>query len=119
MSAENEKFPKQHIVGFLGSLVLTLAAAWAAVGSGLPTIWIIVSIMVMAVVQAFIQLFMFMHLTEKNGSIQVGNMLHAFFIAAVIIAGSVWTMSFGFSHNHSDDGGGGEEMQMEEQEHNH
>ncbi|MFD2706012.1 cytochrome aa3 quinol oxidase subunit IV [Salibacterium lacus] len=117
MSAENEKFPKKHIVGFLGSLVLTLAAAWAALGSDLPTHWIIISIMVMAVIQAFIQLFMFMHLTEtESGGLQVGNMLHAFFIAAVIIAGSVWTMSFGFSHNH--DGGGGD-MQMEEHEQDH
>ncbi|WP_026701240.1 cytochrome aa3 quinol oxidase subunit IV [Salibacterium aidingense] len=112
MSGHSEGFPKKHIVGFLGSMVLTIAAAWAAVGSGLPTPWIIASIMVMAVIQAGIQLFMFMHMTEtESGGIQVGNMLHAFFIAAIIIAGSIWTMSFGYAHNH-DDGGSGE-MEME------
>ncbi|MGY4691304.1 cytochrome aa3 quinol oxidase subunit IV [Salibacterium sp. K-3] len=114
MSGHNEKFPKSHIIGFFGSLVLTLAAAWAAVGSGLPVTWIIISIMVMAVIQAFIQLFMFMHISETDsGGWQISNMLHAFFIAAVVIAGSVWTMSFGYAHNH--DGGGDMEMENHEE----
>ncbi len=43
-------------------------------------------------VQAAIQLIMFMHLREGEGTTQVVNMLFSFFIAAVIVAGSVWVM---------------------------
>ncbi|RSL33033.1 cytochrome aa3 quinol oxidase subunit IV [Salibacterium salarium] len=114
MSEHSEGFPKKHIVGFIASIVLTIIAAWAALGSGLPTPWIITAIMVLAVIQACIQLFMFMHMTETDsGGIQVGNMLQAFFVAAVVVAGSVWTMSFGYSHNHD---GGGNDAEMEHQE---
>ncbi|WP_158737391.1 cytochrome aa3 quinol oxidase subunit IV [Alteribacillus sp. YIM 98480] len=116
MSELTKRIPKQHVVGFVGSIILTVAAAWAAVGSDLPTPWIITSIMVLAVIQAFIQLFMFMHMTEtESGGIQAGNMLYGFFVAVVIVAGSIWTMSFGYTHDH----GGGSDNDNETEEHEH
>ncbi|SDH93097.1 cytochrome aa3 quinol oxidase subunit 4 [Alteribacillus persepolensis] len=112
MSELTKRVPKQHIVGFIGSIVLTVLAAWTAVGSNLPVPWIITAIMVLAVIQAFIQLFMFMHMTETDsGKIQAGNMLYGFFIAVVIVAGSIWTMSFGYTHDH---GGNSDTEQHEE-----
>ncbi|SDI18170.1 cytochrome aa3 quinol oxidase subunit IV [Alteribacillus bidgolensis] len=117
MSELTKRFPKQHIIGFAASIILTVAAAWAAVSSDLPTPWVITSIMVLAVIQAGIQLFMFMHMTESDGIIQTGNMLHGFFIAAVIVAGSIWTMSFGFTHDHDDGGNSGNNTETEQHEH--
>ncbi|MFB4165290.1 cytochrome aa3 quinol oxidase subunit IV [Alteribacillus sp. JSM 102045] len=118
MSELTKRFPKQHIIGFAASIILTVAAAWAAVSSDLPTPWIITFIMVLAVIQAGIQLFMFMHMTESDsGGIQTGNMLHGFFIAAVIVAGSIWTMSFGYTHDH--DGGGNSDNNAETEQHEH
>jgi cytochrome aa3-600 menaquinol oxidase subunit IV len=50
-------------------------------------------VFVLAFLQAAIQLFMFMHVTEGEGRWQVGKMLSAGFIAIVIVAGSVWVMN--------------------------
>lgn len=95
---QSGKIPVQHIVGFLLSLGLTILAAWTALKSDLPTTWVIAGIMVLAVIQAGIQLFMFMHMTESesgNGNITWNMMFHAFMIATIVVAGSLFTMSFG------------------------
>lgn len=107
MGEMKKHIPVQHIVGFLLSIGLTLAAVWAALGSNLPVRWIIISILVLAVIQAGIQLFMFMHMTESTsggGHIPWNMMFHGFVLAAIIVVGSIFTMSFGFNHDH---GGGG------------
>ncbi|BDG45372.1 cytochrome aa3 quinol oxidase subunit IV [Saccharococcus caldoxylosilyticus] len=97
MGANNhhESFPWKHVVGFVLSLVLTFAALWVALSSGLTAKAIIGVIVIFAIIQASLQLFMFMHMTESDsGKIQTINMAYAFFIAIVVVAGSVWTMSF-------------------------
>lgn len=102
---QSERIPVKHIVGFLLSLGLTVLAAWAALKSDLPVTWIITSIMVLAVIQAGIQLFMFMHMTESasgNGNVTWNMMFHAFVIATIIVAGSLFTMSLG-SYGHDMD----------------
>lgn len=97
------RIPVKHIIGFLLSLGLTVLAAWAALESDLPVKWVIAAIMVLAVIQAGIQLFMFMHMTESsggNGTITWNMMFHAFMIATIVVAGSLFTMSFGsYGHN--------------------
>lgn len=116
MTEHTKRFPVQHMVGFLLSISLTLLAVWSALGSDLPTFWIITSIMALAIIQAGIQLFMFMHMTESesgSGHIPWNMMFHGFVLAAIIVAGSLFTMSFGFTHDH--DGGG--QNQHEQQEH--
>lgn len=102
---QSEKIPVKHIVGFLLSLGLTLLAAWAALGSDLPVKWVIAAIMVLAVIQAGIQLFMFMHMTESasgNGNVTWNMMFNAFMIATIIVAGSLFTMSLA-SYGHDMD----------------
>jgi cytochrome aa3-600 menaquinol oxidase subunit IV len=91
----HETFPWKHIVGFILSLLLTFAALWVALSSGLSTAAVIGIIVILAVIQASLQLFMFMHMTESDsGKIQTINMAYSFFIAIVVVAGSIWTMSF-------------------------
>ncbi|AEH49701.1 cytochrome aa3 quinol oxidase subunit IV [Parageobacillus thermoglucosidasius] len=91
----HETFPWKHIVGFIFSLLLTFAALWVALSSGLSTGAIIGIIVILAVIQASLQLFMFMHMTESDsGKIQTINMAYSFFIAVVVVVGSIWTMSF-------------------------
>ncbi|WP_027847148.1 cytochrome aa3 quinol oxidase subunit IV [Marinococcus halotolerans] len=104
--------PVKHVIGFIASIVLTLVAAYTTVMSGLPVPWIIAIIMILAVIQAVLQLVMFMHIAEKNPIPQYGNILFGFFIAAVVIAGSIWVMSFGMHDmdmNGGSGGGSGEE----------
>jgi cytochrome aa3-600 menaquinol oxidase subunit IV len=91
----HETFPWKHIVGFILSLLLTFAALWVALSSGLSTAAVIGIIVILAVIQASLQLFMFMHMTESDsGKIQTINMAYSFFIAVVVVVGSIWTMSF-------------------------
>lgn len=104
MEHQNHRFPLSHIIGFIFSLVLTFGAAFVALKTNLSfnsIMWIIGSL---AVLQAGIQLFMFMHLREgEDGKANVVNMAYAVFTAVVIVAGSIWVMSSGhMSHsNHS------------------
>lgn len=114
MSNKKHKYPINHIFGFILSIVLTIVAAWCAILSDLPSSWIIIAIMALAVIQAFIQLFMFMHITERGATNAPWNMMfHAFVVAAIVVAGSLFTMSFGFTHDHG--GGDHEDSDIEEE----
>jgi cytochrome aa3-600 menaquinol oxidase subunit 4 len=94
-NSHRESFPWKHIIGFLLSLVLTFAALWVALSSGLPLKAVIVIIVVFAVIQASLQLFLFMHVNESDsGKVQTFNMVYSFFIAVVVVAGSIWVMQF-------------------------
>ncbi|MBB6283002.1 cytochrome aa3 quinol oxidase subunit IV [Geobacillus subterraneus] len=94
-NSHRESFPWKHIIGFLLSLVLTFAALWVALSSGLPLKAVIVVIVLFAVIQASLQLFMFMHVNESDsGRMQTFNMVYSFFIAVVVVAGSIWVMQF-------------------------
>jgi cytochrome aa3-600 menaquinol oxidase subunit 4 len=95
MANHHETFPWKHIIGFVLSLVLTFAALWVVLSSGLATKLIISIIVILALLQAGLQLFLFMHLTESDsGKIQTINMAYAFFIAVVVVVGSIWVMWF-------------------------
>lgn len=91
--ANNHHFPWMQIIGFLLSVGLTFLAVWVGLEAGLAMNTIIVIVFVLAFLQAAIQLFMFMHVTEGEGGWQVGKMLSATFIALVIVVGSVWVMT--------------------------
>ncbi|AKG72870.1 cytochrome aa3 quinol oxidase subunit IV [Salinicoccus halodurans] len=122
MEKKHSKYPINHIVGFALSITLTIIAAWTALSSGLPTMWIIITIMALAVIQAAIQLFMFMHITESGATNAPWNMMfHAFVIAAIIVAGSLFVMSFGFTHDHGGgdhhEGGGSESHEESQEDH--
>ena len=52
-------------------------------------------IVLLAVVQIFVQLFMFMHITESYGPAYHTLMLMiGFFFVIAIVGGSIWVMSF-------------------------
>ncbi|RAK16902.1 cytochrome aa3 quinol oxidase subunit 4 [Anoxybacillus vitaminiphilus] len=92
----NSKYPISHIIGFFLSLLLTFAAVFVALEAQLSftiVMWIIGSL---AVLQAGLQLFMFMHVTEgEDGKTNIINMAYSAFVAIVIVAGSVWVLTSG------------------------
>jgi cytochrome aa3-600 menaquinol oxidase subunit IV len=96
MAKNTKGFPVTHVLGFIMSLVLTFAALGVALKTSLPfktILWIIGSL---AVIQAVLQLYMFMHMNEgEDGKSNIINIVYAFFIAIVTVAGSIWVMSFG------------------------
>ncbi|MFC4559408.1 cytochrome C oxidase subunit IV family protein [Virgibacillus kekensis] len=119
MTNRSRRIPVDHIIGYITSMMLTLIAAWTALSSDLPVMWIIIGILLLAVIQAAIQLFLFMHLTERGAGRTPWNMIfHGTVVFAIIVAGSLFTMSFGFTHEHDDNSGNGQgnEEHMEQQE---
>lgn len=95
MANKKTRFPWKHLIGFLLSITLTLVALWAGLYAGFSMTVIITIITVLAMCQAVLQLLMFMHMTEGEGTIQTGTMLYAAFIGVVVVAGTIWVMSFG------------------------
>lgn len=86
-------FPWQHVIGFVLSIVLTLLALWVALGTDLSGVMTLSIIFTFAVLQAAVQLLLFMHLTETaNSKLLATTMVHSLFIFIVIIAGTVWVM---------------------------
>ncbi|WP_034764174.1 cytochrome aa3 quinol oxidase subunit IV [Rossellomorea vietnamensis] len=85
--------PWTQIIGFILSIALTFLAVWFGLYTNLAYELIVAIVFVLAFLQAAIQLFMFMHVTEGEGRWQVGKMMSAAFIAIVIVAGSVWVLS--------------------------
>lgn len=99
MEKRSHPFPTKYVLGFLVSLVLTFAAAIVALKTSLSFDAIMWIIGTMAIVQAALQLFMFMHLREgEDGGSQVVNTMFLIFCAVVIVAGTIWVMSFGMNH---------------------
>lgn len=85
-----------QVFGFVLSLVLTFAALFVALKTSLSFNAIIWIIGTLAVIQAALQLFMFMHLKDgEDSKAQTINILYGIFIAVVTVAGSIWVMSFG------------------------
>lgn len=96
MEKHTNRFPIRHVLGLLLSLLLTFAAAGVALKTSLSFKAIMWTIGSMAIVQALLQLFMFMHVREgEDGKTQVINIVYGIFCAVVIVAGSIWVMSFG------------------------
>lgn len=63
-SKSHNSFPYTHVVGFLLSIALTIATLFVAFKTGLSAGIVMIIIAGLAVAQAGLQLFMFMHMTE-------------------------------------------------------
>lgn len=91
------KFPWQYTIGFFLSIILTIAPLWLVVHHVIPLGPLTWAILGCAVLQIFVQLFMFMHFTSTGGS---GPAYHTvtlavgFFFTFIFIGASIWIMSF-------------------------
>ncbi|ALS20560.1 MULTISPECIES: cytochrome aa3 quinol oxidase subunit IV [Paenibacillus] len=96
MDNKAKGFPLGHVFGFILSLVLTFAAAGVALKTSLPFHTIMWIIGTLAVIQAGLQLFMFMHVNEgEDRKSQLINIFYGIFMAIIIVLGTIWVMSFG------------------------
>ena len=85
-----------NIIGYVIGLILTFAAAWLVLKSSLATSikWTIISIF--AIIQAGLQLFMFMHMSEgEDRDTKVVHTIYAIFMGIVVVFGSIWVMTAG------------------------
>lgn len=85
-----------NIVGYVLGLILTFAAVWVVFESSLSTRAIWITIAIFATIQAGLQLFMFMHMTEgEDRDTKVVHTVYAIFMGIVIVFGSIWVMTAG------------------------
>jgi cytochrome aa3 quinol oxidase, subunit IV len=90
---EHVGFPWKQVIGLLLSLALTFLALWIAVGLKLPVNVTIAIIVALAIFQAFIQLFMFMHVTEGTEPVhQLISILFGIYVAFAVVAGTIWIL---------------------------
>ena len=94
-SNNHHGFPWSHVIGFILSIVLTIIALWVALSLHLSATSTMVIIVVLAIFQAFVQLLMFMHLTEQEKAWQITAISFGFFIAIAVVAGSIWIIEYG------------------------
>ncbi|MCU9615067.1 cytochrome aa3 quinol oxidase subunit IV [Caldibacillus lycopersici] len=98
MSNQEKGFPISHIVGFLLSITFTVVALLVALKTDLPKTTIMFVIGGLAVLQAGLQLIMFMHLNEgKDNYSKIIHTVYAIFMAVVIVIGSIWVVTAGHS----------------------
>lgn len=85
-------FPKSHIIGFISSIVLTLLAMVVLVVD-MSFASKMVILFVTAILQASLQLFLFMHINESEDKKELYvNILYAAFVGIVTIVGSLLVM---------------------------
>ena len=91
---------KSYIIGFVLSLVLTLAAAelvWIHISSGhtvLSHSFLIPALLTLAVLQLIVQLVFFMHLADESGPRwRLGVLISTVGIILIVVIGSIWIMN--------------------------
>ncbi|MBI5975401.1 cytochrome aa3 quinol oxidase subunit IV [Staphylococcus canis] len=88
----------KHTIGFIASIILTLLAVFVTLYTSMALNAKITIIFGFAFIQAFLQLLMFMHLTEgKDGRLQLAKVIFAIIITIVIVVGTYWVMQGGHS----------------------
>lgn len=84
---------KAYTAGFVTSLIITLLAYWLVVNQLMSGWSLAIVIIVLAIVQCYIQLIFFLHLDKSNGpKWRLGTFLFTLAIVIVIGGGSLWIM---------------------------
>lgn len=91
-------FPIKHVMGYVFSLVLSLVAL-AVLYFDLSYAGAMIILLVTAFLQASVQLFLFMHVSEDQGTKKslYLNIAYALFVGLVTILGTLFTMVWGFN----------------------
>ncbi|MCL6457667.1 MAG: cytochrome aa3 quinol oxidase subunit IV [Gorillibacterium sp.] len=89
-------FPIRHVMGYLFSLVLSVVAL-SVVYFELSVAMGLTILLVTAFIQASVQLFVFMHISETASRKTLYlNMAYALFVALVTIFGTLFAMVWGW-----------------------
>ncbi len=83
-----------YTIGFLLSVIFTLFAYFLVVDYSISTNVLTAAIVVLAVVQMFIQLIFFLHLgQESRPRWNLIVLLFALLVVLIVVAGSIWIMN--------------------------
>ena len=92
-----ELFPKQHVMGFGFSLLLTLVAL-AVVSFDMSYKMAFAILLVTALAQATVQLVLFMHIGESEDKKTLyTTILYSVFVGVVTIIGTLFAMIWGYN----------------------
>ncbi|MFJ5566053.1 cytochrome aa3 quinol oxidase subunit IV [Lysinibacillus xylanilyticus] len=92
-----ELFPKQHVMGFGFSLLLTVVAL-AVVKFDMSFNMAFAVLLVTALAQATVQLVLFMHIGESEDKKTLyTTILYSVFVGVVTIIGTLFTMIWGYN----------------------
>lgn len=85
---------KTYIIGYIISIVLTLEAYFLVVNEAL-SYWVLVfTILALAVVQLFVQLYFFLHLGgESKPRWKMTTFLFSALVVFIVVFGSLWIMT--------------------------
>lgn len=84
---------KPYIIGFILSLVLTFEAFILTITHTANTITLLICVLSLAVVQLFVQLFCFLHLSqEKYPRWNLQFFVATLGIVLIVVIGSIWIM---------------------------
>ena len=85
---------KSAVIGFVASVLLTLAAYAAVTMRLLPSSTLTLAILALAVVQLAVQLLFFLELGSETGSRwRLTTFLMTFGFVLIVVAGSIWIMA--------------------------
>lgn len=92
-----ELFPKEHVMGFIGSLVLTLAALTVVMFEAMSNTVAITILLVTAGAQALVQLVLFMHIgeTEDKKGLYL-TIIYSVFVGLVTVFGTLLALVWGY-----------------------
>lgn len=92
-----ELFPKEHVLGFLGSIILTIAALSVVWIDGISLTGGLVILWVTALAQASLQLVLFMHIGEtKDKAALYISTIYAAIIGVITVFGTILAMIWGY-----------------------
>lgn len=90
---EERKFMR-YVFGYLISVILTLSAYYVVVNHKFSSWLLIMFISMLAIVQFFVQIFLFLHLGEESKPRhKLGIFLFMILMVLIIVVGSIWIMN--------------------------
>ncbi|MGG0937106.1 cytochrome o ubiquinol oxidase subunit IV [Brevibacillus centrosporus] len=93
--AEHHGSLKSYVIGYILSIVLTIIPLVLVMNQMLGKTALVITIMVMAILQFFVQLYFFMHIREgEKPRYNVQALVLGIVIVLTIVAGSIWIMTF-------------------------
>ncbi|WP_459615883.1 cytochrome o ubiquinol oxidase subunit IV [Bordetella sp. 2513F-2] len=84
---------KSYVIGFILSIILTLAAFWLVMSDAAPRHLALPGIVVLCVAQLLVQLVFFLHMgLSKSARENTTAFVFTLMVIAILVGGSVWVL---------------------------
>jgi len=85
---------KSYLIGFFVSFFLTSLSFFLVIAKPFSNIWIIYSVIILAILQAIVQLIFFLHIgQESKPRFKTYFLIFSIFILFIFVVGSIWVMN--------------------------